>query len=254
VALLLVLGCLLTASGCRRLGTARPRSDTFDAKGVAIHYLALGAGPPVVLIHGLGSSALLNWRLPGIMDALAQRHTVIAFDLPGHGESDKPTDASAYGVQMAEDAALLLDHLHLPKAQVVGYSLGGLVALKLAAIHPDRVTALSLGGIGWMRDAGSSSKAEELLPSGAPGLLPLACIRSIPELALSEPELRALKLPVKLFIGENDPVRKTHLPALQAVRPDWPVVAISDAGHISAVTKPQFRDELVSWVAANDAR
>ncbi len=129
-----------------------PRSETFNAKGVRIHYLIAGEGDPVVLIHGLHSSAEINWRLTGVFGDLAKDHLVVALDLPGHGRSDKPEDEGAYGRQLVEDVVLLLDHLKIKKAHVVGYSLGGMVAGRLVVDHPDRVRSVLLGGMGWFRD------------------------------------------------------------------------------------------------------
>src|SRR5262245_8765302 len=116
--------------------SAPPESFDFDAKGVKIHYLLAGEGEPVVLIHGLDSSAQLNWNINGVIAELAKDHQVIALDMPGHGQSDKPSNESAYGRQIIEDVILLLDRLKIKKAHVVGYSLGGMVALKLMAVHP----------------------------------------------------------------------------------------------------------------------
>ena len=62
---------------------AAAESQFFDAKGVKIHFLIEGTGEPIVLIHGLDSSARINWQMPGTIDALARDHRVIALDLPG---------------------------------------------------------------------------------------------------------------------------------------------------------------------------
>jgi pimeloyl-ACP methyl ester carboxylesterase len=70
---------------------ASPVSQTFDANGVKLHYLIEGTGEPVVLIHGLDSSARINWQMPGTIDAIARDHQVIALDLPGFGH---PTSRS----------------------------------------------------------------------------------------------------------------------------------------------------------------
>ena len=97
----------------------------------------------MVLIHGLYSSADINWRLPGTIKTLAQSHQVISMDLRGHGHSAKPKEESAYGIEMARDVVRLLDHLKIKKAHIVGYSLGGMIAMKLATEHPDRVRSLA---------------------------------------------------------------------------------------------------------------
>jgi pimeloyl-ACP methyl ester carboxylesterase len=90
-----------------------PSSQSFVANGVRIHYTVEGGGEPVVLIHGLGSSAWINWQLPGVVNLLSKNYKVIALDMPGHGESDKPDDDKAYGLQMVEDVVALLDHLDI---------------------------------------------------------------------------------------------------------------------------------------------
>src|SRR4030095_15335946 len=82
-------------------GAGKPPSDRrFDANGVKLNYIVEGEGEPVVLIHGLGSSARVNWQLPGIISLLSKKYRVIAVDMPGHGESDKPADEEAYGVEL----------------------------------------------------------------------------------------------------------------------------------------------------------
>src|SRR5262245_35565350 len=100
---------------------AQPESAEFSVNGVKIHYLRTGNGEPVVLIHGLDSSAQLNWNVNGVVAELATDHDVIALDMPGHGQSDKPASEAAYGRQIVEDVALLLDHLEIKKAHIVGY-------------------------------------------------------------------------------------------------------------------------------------
>jgi pimeloyl-ACP methyl ester carboxylesterase len=70
------------------------KRETFDSNGVKIHYTVEGKGEPVVLIHGLYSSADINWRLPGTIKALAARYQVIALDVRGHGRSDKQGEIS----------------------------------------------------------------------------------------------------------------------------------------------------------------
>src|SRR5262245_55638261 len=97
------LRVLSVVSLCLSVGVAsadEPKSQTFTAKGVKIHYLVAGKGAPVVLIHGLHSSAEINWKLTKVIDDLAKDHQVVALDLPGHGRSDKPDREDAYGLQV----------------------------------------------------------------------------------------------------------------------------------------------------------
>jgi pimeloyl-ACP methyl ester carboxylesterase len=102
----------------------------------------VGEGPPVLLLHGLGATKL-SW-LP-LLGPLAERYRVIVTDLPGHGESDKPrgnyTPAFYAGV-----VRRLLDAIGEPRAALVGNSMGGRIALEVAARAPMRVSSLVLLG------------------------------------------------------------------------------------------------------------
>ena len=114
---------------------AEPEVRSFDSDGVKIAYRVDGGGPPVILIHGLTVDADLNWRTPGITEKLAKKFQVISMDVRGHGQSGKPHDRSAYGLQLVEDVARLMDHLHFDRAHIVGYSMGGEIAVKLVALY-----------------------------------------------------------------------------------------------------------------------
>ncbi len=222
---------------------AAPASDFFTVKGVKIHYLTEGQGEPVLLIHGWYSSAAMNWQLPGTMDVLAKDHFVIAYDLPGYGRSDKPADAAAYGSQWVEDAAALLDHLHIKKAHIVGYSLGGIIALNFIVHHPDRAISGAMGGMGYMPKGGAMQAIWAHMRDTAS--------RSVAELAVTPEQVKGVKVPVRMFAGSRDPVRKKYIDPLLQVRSDWQVVTIDGAGHITAVAKPAFKQGLEDWINEN---
>ncbi|WP_312936665.1 alpha/beta fold hydrolase [Pseudomonas sp.] len=101
-------------------------------------YLSQGQGHPVVLIHGVGLNKEM-WG--GQVVGLANEHRVICYDMLGHGQSRVPaadTPLEGYAEQLAE----LLDHLQIPQATVIGFSMGGLVARAFALNYPQRVSAL----------------------------------------------------------------------------------------------------------------
>jgi pimeloyl-ACP methyl ester carboxylesterase len=102
-------------------------------------------GPAVVCIHGLTANHTC-WA--SVADVLSPAHRLIAYDLRGRGESDKP-DTGYSLAQHGEDLRGLLDHLGLRKAILVGHSLGASIAVRFAAVHPERVAKLVLvdGGI-----------------------------------------------------------------------------------------------------------
>jgi pimeloyl-ACP methyl ester carboxylesterase len=110
-----------------------------------------GAGPPVVLLHGLGATKASF--LP-TLGALAPRHRVIAVDLPGHGDSVKPLLASYDPAFFARAVVALLDAAGLDHAALVGNSMGGRVALEVGLREPERVDRLVLlaPSLAWLRD------------------------------------------------------------------------------------------------------
>jgi pimeloyl-ACP methyl ester carboxylesterase len=246
-----VVGAIVTLPGT---SGAEPASRTFDVNGVKIHYLVEGKGAPVLLIHGLHSSAEMNWKLSGLVAELAKDHQVIAPDLPGHGRSDKPAKEDAYGLRVVDDVVLLLDHLKVKKAHVVGYSLGGMVAVKLMAKYPDRVASGLVGGMGWFREGSPLQKVWERMPAREGGRTPPEFVHSVGRLAVTEAELKGIKVPVEVLVGDRDPVKRMYVAPLRQVRTDWPVVEIEDAGHINCIAKKSFREEVAGWVRKNSKK
>jgi pimeloyl-ACP methyl ester carboxylesterase len=122
-------------------------SQQIELHGHPVTYRRVGDGPVVVLIHGITSSSR-TWR--AIMPALAERYTVIAPDLLGHGTSAKPRGDYSLGAY-ASGIRDLLVALEIPRATVVGHSLGGGVAMQFAYQFPERIERLVLvdsGGLG----------------------------------------------------------------------------------------------------------
>ncbi|MDT8305349.1 MAG: 2-succinyl-6-hydroxy-2,4-cyclohexadiene-1-carboxylate synthase [Anaerolineae bacterium] len=105
-------------------------------------YVEQGEGEALLLLHGFtGSSA--SWQR--VLPELAEQYRVIAVDLLGHGVSDAPSDAARYRmVPVAADIAALLDHLEVARAHLLGYSMGGRLALYLALLLPARWRSLIL--------------------------------------------------------------------------------------------------------------
>ena len=109
-----------------------------DINGLNLYYEIHGAGRPLILLHG---GLMSNETFGPVLPQLAERHQVIAPDLQGHGRTadiDRPIDVRL----MADDIAALIDHLGLEKPDLVGYSLGGGVALHTAAKYPAKVRRL----------------------------------------------------------------------------------------------------------------
>jgi pimeloyl-ACP methyl ester carboxylesterase len=123
-------------------------SNHADLNGISLYYEEHGSGEPLVLLHGgIGAGELLAPIVP----ALAAGRRVIVVDLPGHGHStdrDRPLRPEL----MADDIAALIRHLGLERADVMGYSLGGLVAVRTAIQHPDVVRRLVAVSVALRRD------------------------------------------------------------------------------------------------------
>src|SRR5207253_431373 len=117
---------------------------------VELAYLDEGQGAPIVLVHGFASTKEINWVQPGWLTTLkGAGRRVIALDNRGHGQSTKLYDPAGYHTtEMAGDVRALLDHLDLPRADVMGYSMGARITAFLALEYPDRVRCMVLGGLG----------------------------------------------------------------------------------------------------------
>jgi pimeloyl-ACP methyl ester carboxylesterase len=148
----LILLMIATFAGCTTLASPPDPGMATRKVTVATRHGPLtlavterGSGPPVLLIHGLGSTSDA-WD--GVVPALASRYRVLALDLRGFGQSDKPNDAHYSIADQAEAVAAFLDKDGLTGVTVVGHSLGGGVALKLsldeAAAGRTRIKALAL--------------------------------------------------------------------------------------------------------------
>ena len=139
----------------------------FSYDGVEIAFLDQGEGEPIVLVHGFASNKEVNWVAPGWVTTLTRAgRRVIALDNRGHGASTKLYDPAAYhSAIMAGDVRALIEHLGLPRADVMGYSMGARNTVFLALANPERVRSAVLGGvgIGLVERAGLSDSIAEAL-------------------------------------------------------------------------------------------
>jgi pimeloyl-ACP methyl ester carboxylesterase len=143
------IGFLAATSG--RTDPARLRFEVVRTRAARISTMQAGSGEPLIAIHGLGGTK--GSFLPTVAE-LAPHFRVIAADLPGFGDSDKPLRAGYDPRYFARAVIELLDALALPRANIVGNSLGGRVALELGMRHPERVGGLVMlcPALAWRRD------------------------------------------------------------------------------------------------------
>jgi pimeloyl-ACP methyl ester carboxylesterase len=200
-----------------------------DVNGLSLYYEEHGAGEPLVLLHGgLGAAELWAPVLP----ALAAGRRVIAVDLAGHGHTadvDRPFRAEA----MADDVAALIEHLGLERADVMGYSLGGHVALCTAIQHPDRVRRLVLVSIAFRRDGNHADAiaAMDAMSAGAADMIKQSPIGRLYARIAPRPDDFATLVAktadlVKVDYDRTDDVRRMTMPTMlvyadaDSVRPD----------------------------------
>lgn len=143
VAALLGVTALFTARTARQVEQALPPRGAFaDVEGERLHYIDEGAGPPIVMIHGLGGQTAHFTH--SLTERLKGEFRLIVVDRPGAGHSPRAGNAPANVRAQAATIAKLIRHLKLDKPLIVGHSLGGAIALALALDHPDCVGGLAL--------------------------------------------------------------------------------------------------------------
>ena len=138
----------------------KPTTGYAPVNGLKMYYEVHGSGEPVVLLHGAFMTITNNWT--GWIGELAKTRKVIAVEMQGHGRTaDIERDIS--GENLADDVAALLDHLKIPKADLIGYSMGGGVAMQCAIRHPDKVRKVVVISSTFRRD-GMIKEAADSIP------------------------------------------------------------------------------------------
>ena len=151
-----------------RLRLSGVRSASVQAGPYRFRYLEAGSGPPLVLVHGLGSSATQDWGR--LIAPLARRFHVYAPDLPGFGQSERPADAD-YSIPMQVEALrAFMEALSVRRARVAGISMGGWIVSRLAGAHPEMVERLVVVDAAGMRPERPDIPADVLLPRDEEGV------------------------------------------------------------------------------------
>ena len=186
-----------------------------DVDGVRIHYVEAGRGEPVLLIHGLNASTFgFRYTIP----ELAQHYRVVALDLKGFGYSERPADGDFSLTAQTTLVRQAMERLEIGRAAVVGHSMGGAVAMRLAARFPERVARLVLVDSATDRELRRGLRLGRLLRP----LLPIAALftlhrRSFRRLALRLAVHDPAHVTPEVVEGSFRPRRvKGHLRALGA--------------------------------------
>lgn len=238
-------------------------TEHFSSDGVDIAFLDQGEGEPILLIHGFASNVVVNWGATGWIDTLKRAgRRVIAMDVRGHGRSAKLYDPEMYRVErLARDAANLIGHLGLGRADVMGYSMGGRIGAFLAVEHPVVVRSLIIGGLGMVLVDGMGGEDVIVAALEAPGLDDVkagaglayrkfaeqtgsdvkalaACMRVARE-TLAPEQLAMIDVPVLIAVGENDQVAGSPQ-ELGTFIPNSQVLVIPRRDHMLATADRAF--------------
>ena len=242
--------------------------------GLRIAYEVVGQGTPVLLVHGFGSSRAQNWRATAWYKTLGEASfQVIAMDLRGHGDSDKPHDPAMYSYDlMSSDIMAVVRSAGIIDAHLIGYSMGGHLGIQLLMEHPEIIRKLVIAGVGanYFHQLATTrfAIADALLaPDPARITDPLqkmfrtfasqpgkdivalaACMRGERRF-FSAAELAASTRPSLVICGEND---TTSGPpdALAATLRNGIAVTVSGRDHMSAVGDKMTKSAVIEFLGS----
>jgi pimeloyl-ACP methyl ester carboxylesterase len=231
------------------------RSGQASVNGISIYYAVYGQGAPVILLHG-GLANADYWG--NQIKALAPHRTVIVMDSRGHGRSTR--DARPYGYDlMADDVVGLMDALKVPKADVVGWSDGGILGLDLAIRHADRVGKIFAfaantvpSGVkddveknptfaAFIKRAGAEYVSHSATPKEYD-----AFVEQISKMWASEPnwtdaQLAAITAPVLVVDGDHDEaIKREHTEYIAATVPHAGLLILPNASHFAFLQDPDL--------------
>ena len=191
---------------------------------IEIAYKMLGKGDPILLYNG-ASDGMDAWD-PSLLRILSSNHTVIVFDSRGLGNTTMGSKPYNYQ-QLANDAAGLLDALKIPKADVMGYSLGSYIAQQITIMYPDKINTLIL--------VGSSCGGKDHTPKPAEFLKLQSEIvnKSLNNVSISQEEMKEL---VAASVGEGwiklHPESIENIPTMQQAKPGLSPEAMNNQNNV----------------------
>ncbi len=226
--------------------------------GLDVYYETHGAGAPLVLLHGGLHTIELSFAR--LLPQLAQTRQVVAIEMQGHGHT-ADIDRELTPEHLADDVAGVLDELGIEQADVFGFSLGGIVALKFAMRHPARAGRVAVAGAHIHGDGyrpGIFDMTSDLLPSQedfqamydtyvavAPDpqhfeAFAAKASEMVEKLAWPVEDLATVRSPVLLIIGDRDFVRVEHAAQMQEHVPDARLAVLPNTTHMSVTERPDL--------------
>lgn len=237
-------------------------SGLAPVNGISMHYAVFGQGDPILLIHGgLGHADLWAAQVADLM----RDHMVIIADSRGHGRSTRTADPFGYGL-MSNDYIALLDHLKIPKVDLVGWSDGGIIGIDIALNHPDRLRRLFAHAANVTVDGVDPAVATnvtfnayiERMGTDYKRLSPTpdqydAFVTQISGMWASQPnwtdaDLAKITTPTTIVLGDHDEaVTRAHTDHMAAVIPGAKLVILPDVSHFAMLQAP---DEYTAAIRA----
>lgn len=224
-----------------------------------IHGTANPGQPPLVLLHGGGDT--IETSFGQILPALAGERQVIAFEQQGYGRTADIADRPFSFEQSADDTAALLEHLHIEKADLFGFSNGGTIALQVAIRHPQAVRKLVLasalvtrdGAYPWLWDAMAKARLENmpqelqeayLKVAPQPGNLRLfhdkAARRMRDFKDIPAAAIRGIAAPALVVIGDADVIRPEHAVAMFRLLPHAQLAVLPGTDHMQVTARVEW--------------
>jgi pimeloyl-ACP methyl ester carboxylesterase len=223
--------------------------------GAEIAYAVTGGGDPVVLVHG-GDANSEHWAFQ--VQALADTHQVILLDSRGHGRSPYNGQPLTYR-QLADDVLALLDHLGVARADLVGWSDGGIIGIDIALRHPERLRKVVAFGAnadlgGYRTDSGDETAIiyafsahndpdyARLSPAPERYAEMVVALRKMweTEPAYTADELRRITTPFLIMAGANEEIiAEPHTRYLAATIPGAELVLLPNCGHFGHMQEPE---------------
>jgi len=243
---------------------ATDRSGEAEANEIKIHYAIYGQGSPVIFLHGgLANTDYWGNQVP----AVAKHHTVILMDSRGHGRSTR--DARPYGYDlMADDVVALMDVLKIPKADVVGWSDGGIIGLDLAMRHKDRVgkvfafaantvTSGVIEGVeknptfaAYIERAGHEYAEHSTKPKEYDAFVDQISKMWAEQPNWTDDQLKAIDTPVLVVDGDHDEaIKRAHTEYIAATVPHAGLLILPNVSHFAFLQDPdQFNFAILHFL------
>lgn len=232
------------------------RKGQAEINGISVYYAIYGHGAPVILLHGgLANSDYWGHQVKALVDA---HHAVILMDSRGHGRSTRDSRPFGYDL-MADDVVALMDNLKIARADIVGWSDGGILGLDIAMRYADRVGKVVAFGANtvpsgvkenieknptvaaFIARAGHEYRMHSATPTRYDAFVDEMLKMYAVQPNWSEAQLKTIKAPVLIVDGDHDEaIKREHTEYMAETIPGAKLVIIPDASHFAMLQNPDL--------------